>query len=136
MALVPVTEIFEFACSIPTTATQAAPAVISNAMPSRNVEWVEFVIPPGARGVVGFQLRSKGSQVFPRPIGTFLITDDEKPHWDVTGQHDSGAWELAGYNTGNYAHTIYVRYGVNPIAAPLPANGGVIPSAALSVGGG
>lgn len=123
----PVNEIHVFACTVPAGTTQNNPAVFPATMPMMVVEWVEVIVPPGPRGAVGFWIGSHGQPIIPATVGspTWIVTDDEKSHWDLTGQMDSGDWQVQAYNTGIDAHTITVRFGLTKtpgagLVAPLP----------------
>jgi hypothetical protein len=103
-------EVYEFAVIIPASTPLAAPLTFNLGMPTRVVDEVEIVIPPGPRGEVGFQLGSGSSQIIPRAPGQFVVSDSETIHWPLEGQIDSGAWSLIAYNTGAFNHTIRVRF--------------------------
>ncbi len=99
-----------FDATVPAGTPQNAPAVISLAMPPRTVMTVEIRVPPGPRGVMGFQLASGGLQVIPATPGAFIVTDDEVITWQLANYLETGAWELIGYNTGAYDHTLHLRF--------------------------
>lgn len=64
---------------------------------------------------MGFSIGSSGQQIIPYGIGEYIVTDDEKMEWALEQQIDSGSWELFGYNTGDFDHTVYITFLVNPI---------------------
>lgn len=117
-----VAEIRTSQVTIPAGTAQASPLVTATAFPSRIVTWVEFTFPPGPRGNVGIRYTMNGDPVIPLIAGTWLVGDNDKSHWDLDGYPDSGAWQLTAYNTGQYDHTIYLRWGLDylPQAAPPP----------------
>jgi hypothetical protein len=51
-----------------------------------------------------------GQQIIPINSGGWIISDDDKITWPVQGLPESGAWQLIGYNTDIYDHTIQVRF--------------------------
>lgn len=65
-----------------------------------------------------------GNQVMPRNIGSWIITDNEAFTWPLTGLPQSGAWQVEGYNTDIYDHTIYVTYLLDQITSTAPASQG------------
>lgn len=67
-------------------------------------------IPPGPRGLVGFALGSAGQNIIPYNNGQWIIADDDTINWPLEDYLDSGAWQLQGYNLGQYDHTIYLRF--------------------------
>lgn len=122
-------EIYEFPVTIPAGTPQAAPQKTDLTMPTRVVDTIEVLVPPGPRGEVGFQLASKGVAFIPRNTQNYIVTDDERIEWPVEGMMDSGAWQLIAYNTGQFAHTVYVRFlvqvsGQTASGAPPGAAGG------------
>src|SRR5262245_28932405 len=104
-------------------------------MPARVVGEVEVLVPPGPRGEVGFRIGSSGVQLLPIQLGTWIVTDNEIIHWPLEGQHDSGSWELTAYNTGQFPHTITVRFLVDLVAGPKPAGAVPISADQLAAGG-
>lgn len=95
---------------VPAGTPKAAPLQFSLAFAPQVVDEVEIVVPPGPRGEVGFQLGTSGSQIIPATPGQYEVTDNEVIHWPLDGQMDSGAWQLIAYNTGQFNHTIGVRF--------------------------
>lgn len=103
-------ELYSFAILIPAGTLKAANFAAPMNMPPRRVEEIEVRIPPGPRGEMGFAIGSAGVPVLPFAAGSFIVTDDEAIRWPVEGQVDSGSWSLFGYNTGQFDHTVYVRF--------------------------
>lgn len=99
-----------FSVSVPAGTLQATPLITQLTMPPRIVDEIEFRVPPGPRGEVGFTLGAAGTQLIPVDPGTWLVTDDEVIHWPLENQHESGSWEFRAYNTGAYPHTLVVRF--------------------------
>lgn len=54
--------------------------------------------------------------------GTFIVVDNQADRWLVVNQPDSGQWEVTGYNTDIYDHTVYLDFFLDLIgqAAQLP----------------
>lgn len=126
----PAVQVYEYACLIPAGTAEASPVTIDLVMPACQVVEIDIRVPPGPSGVMGFALGSAGQQVLPRGDGQWIVTDDEVIPWQLDALWDSGSWQLYGYNTGTYDHTVYVRFQVIPAAmlsvapapAPLPAS--------------
>lgn len=123
----PVTEVRSFAALIPAGTPQNAPVTVSLAMPPREVLEITARIPPGPNGVMGFSLGSSGGSIIPDNSGAWIVTSDERIVWTLDNQITSGAWELRGYNTGAFDHTVYLRFVVRlPIRPALPDTTGHI----------
>lgn len=103
-------EIRQFACVIPANTLITAPVVVDCSFPPRVVTEIEIVVPPGPSGNVGFAISCSGQNMIPFNAGAWIVTDNEKINWPMDEQITSGAWELQGYNSGQFPHTIYVRF--------------------------
>jgi hypothetical protein len=79
------------------------------------VNKIRWRVPPGPRGNLGWNLSMGGVQVLPDVAGEYVIADDEYDDWEIDGLPDSGAWQLTGYNTGSYNHTVYLYFFTTPI---------------------
>lgn len=119
-----VTEVRSFAVTVPAATPQTSPQVSALTMPARLVRTVRVRIPPGPAGTVGWALGAAGVKVIPWGTGQWIVGDDETLDWSLDEQITSGAWQLQAYNTGVYAHTLYVTFGldlVQRVAVPLAA---------------
>lgn len=132
-------EIYAFNISVPAGTPISAPQITALSLPPRTVQAVEWLIPPGPRGLLGFALGSSGQPTIPYGLGSWIIGDDVDDHWDLTDQIESGAWQVWAYNTGDFRHTVYLRFLLAPLSAnapiiypsPLPAFGGTLDLGAL-----
>lgn len=80
---------------------------------------------------MGWRLSMSGGVAVIPTGGGWIITDSDSDTWNLTSQPDSGAWEVTGYNTDLYDHSVYLDFGLvmpGGPAAPVP----LIPSAQLS----
>jgi hypothetical protein len=59
---------------------------------------------------MGWKLTMSGGQAVLPTNGQYIITDDDKDVWTVVNQPDSGQWEVTGYNTDVYDHTVYLDF--------------------------
>lgn len=103
-------EVRTFAVTIPAGTALTAPHVEDLDMPARIVERVRVRVPPGPAGVVGFALGAAGVRVIPFGEDQWVVADDEVLELPLVGQIESGAWQLQGYNTGVYDHTLQVTF--------------------------
>lgn len=126
-------EVRSFAATIPAGTTADAPVSVDLSFPARQVDSITVRVPPGPSGAVGFVLQNSGVTVIPIAGTDWIITDDEVITWALTDQITSGSWQLAGYNTGTYDHTVYIRFA---LSLPAAAGGGLlVPVAAADLTG-
>lgn len=104
------TEVRQFAVTVPAGTAQATPYTKDVSFPTRIVERIDWRVPPGPRGVMGFRLASGGNPVLPTNDGAYIVADDDRATWLLSGLIESGAWQVQGYNTGAYAHTVYLTF--------------------------
>jgi hypothetical protein len=127
----PVQEVRTFAATIPANTPQTSPAIVPITMPAREVAWVKWRVPPGPVGLMGWRLSMSNGQVLLPAGGGYIVTDNDGDTWTLYDQPDSGAWEVTGYNTDIYDHTVYLDFGVTvPGSAPAPVS--FIPSSSIS----
>lgn len=82
-------------------------------------ELIRWRVPKGSQGLMGWQLTSSGAQVIPATPGAFMVAVGESGVWQLAGLHNTGDWNVTGYNLGAYPHTIYLEFMVSPIGNPL-----------------
>jgi hypothetical protein len=109
-------EVRSFQATFPAGTDITSPLTINMGFPPRTVDTLELVIPPGPSGLMGFRITMGGTSVIPIQPGIWLITDDERITWKLDGYPNSGAWQIQGYNTDEYDHSVYLRWLVNVIA--------------------
>ena len=105
-----------FQVAIPAGTLQSAPVRINTRFEPFTVSQVTVRIPPGPLGQMGFRIASSGVQVVPWNAGAWIVANDEFLIYPATNWPDSGDWAVIGYNTGVFAHTIYVTYYLDPVA--------------------
>lgn len=113
-----VAEVRNFAVTVPHGTPQATPQVTALAMPARRVAWIRARIPPGPAGVLGWALGAAGVRVLPYAANQWIVGDNEVIEWELVEQISSGAWQLQGYNTGTYDHTVYITFGLELVTGP------------------
>lgn len=110
-------EIYNFAVSTPAGTALTAPQTTALTMPARIVRRITVKVPPGPAGHLAFQIAVNGVSQIPINGAQWIITDNEEISWDFVTPVESGAWQCKSYNTGIYAHTIYIRFEVD---LPVP----------------
>lgn len=116
-----VSEIRTFAVTIPAGTLQSAPQVTPITFPPRVVTALRWKVPSGPSGLMGWALTVAGNPVIPRQPGTYLITDNDADTWPLEGYPDQGQWQLTGYNTDIYPHTVYLTFLLDQIVTQLAA---------------
>ncbi len=103
-------QIRSFTVTIPANTPETALYSADISFPPMVVTEIDIRVPPGPRGKMGFAIGSAGQPVLPYEAGQFIVADDEKIAWPLAGLWDSGSWQLFGYNTGVYDHSVYVTF--------------------------
>ena len=115
------TEVHDFAVTIPVGTPADAPYVETLTLDYRTIVTIDLMVPPGPGGVMGFAVLHSGTQVFPYNSGTWFVWDGTDQSWDLADLPDSQGWQIAGYNEGNYPHTVYVRLHTVPVTSSAAA---------------
>lgn len=126
-----VSEIRPFAVTIPAGTLQSAPLVAPINFPPRVVTALRWKVPPGPSGLMGWALTVAGNPVIPRQQGAYFVTDNDADTWPLEGFPDQGQWQLTGYNTDIYDHTVYLTFLLDQISTQLAAPA-LMPNWALS----
>ena len=116
-------EHWEFVVTVPAGTTIASPRVFNTLLPSRKMVSLNWTIPVGPSGTLGWRFLSSGVQVIPVNKGAWLIRDGADNGAVLAGLPDSGDWQVQAYNTGTLPHAIYVTYYasvIKPPPLPLP----------------
>lgn len=114
-------EHFEFAVTVPAGTPIAVPIVVDISVPPREIEKIQWMIPPGASGTTGFRLSSGGVQVIPANRGAWIIRDGSIDGAALARLHNSGKWDVTAYNTGTHPHTVYISmYVALIVTKPAP----------------
>lgn len=109
------TSVTALSATVPAGTQIASPFVASLTINTNTVDKIRWRVPPGPRGNLGWYLSMGGVQVLPDDKGAYVVADDEYDDWEIVGLPDSGAWQLTGYNTGTYDHTVYLYFFTTPV---------------------
>lgn len=102
---------FHFTVTVPTGSSLAVPAVIGVSFPPRTVRQVDWKVPPGNMGTMSFLLAMGKVPVLPVYGQHVYVTADNKDgSWQLHNYPDSGAWQVVGYNTGGYPHSVLLTF--------------------------
>ena len=117
-------EVRHFTVTIPAGTPIATPVTTSINFFPRKVHQIYWRVPNGPQGQMGWRLTMHTIQVLPTPgSDLWVIANDEHDTWTVDEMPDSGAWEVTGYNTGAYSHSVYLAFSVNPTSRPAELRG-------------
>lgn len=107
--------------AVATPAGTAIASAITTAMEFNEgiVERIEITIPPGPSGLVGFRIEHSGEPVIPYDRSKWIVGDNEKIDWHITGFPEGSAWALETYNEDVYEHTLYLRFHINEVRRSL-----------------
>jgi hypothetical protein len=122
--LIPADRVEVFDVLVPANTAKAAPLETVTPFVPGLVVGIEVFIPDGHSGLTGLRLAVAHSPVIPRTEGAWIIGNDEKITWDVTGYPSTGAWSVFGYNTDAFAHSFHLRFliaEIDRMTAALPA---------------
>lgn len=118
-----------FNVTVPAGTLSTSPQTTALSFNDGDVEFVEFLIPPGPSGLVGFRLRHSGETVIPYDRAGWIVADNEVIKWPLEGYPSGEAWSLMAYNTDVYPHTIYIRIGVRESRRSLIVRASLVPIA-------
>ena len=113
-------EVRHYTATIPAGTPASAPVTVGIGFPVRTVLSVNWRIPPGAQGALGWQLAMGGVQVLPTGSDKWVIDDGTSGTFTLDGYPDSGAWQVIGYNTGAFPHSVFLVFHVNSVRRPPP----------------
>lgn len=116
-----------FAVTVPAGTAQASPQVTALSFPDGIVEAIEFIIPPGPSGLVGWQMRHSGQFILPRGSNSFFVMDDTHKTWALENYPTGNKWQLAAYNNDVYNHLLQFIFHVNELSETVGAPPPLIP---------
>lgn len=118
-----------FDVTIPRGTAIASPLVTPLQFNQGLVTQIEIVVPPGPSGLMGFRIRHSGEPVIPYNRDNWIIADNEPIKWPLSGFPIGAAWDIQGYNTDVYDHTLYLRFLVSETARNMAVYATLVPIA-------
>lgn len=103
-------EHWEFAVTIPPGTTKANPLRTATPLPTRIVSRIAWTVPPGPSGNAGWQIGMGKVQIIPVNLNAWIVKDGDSTASELARLPNTGDWQVTGYNTGAYPHTIYVTF--------------------------
>ncbi len=112
-------EIHQFTVTIP--ANTPITSLYSKSLPLSlyEITRIDIRVPPGPAGLMGFYLALSGQQWIPFQAGEYLVWDDHADSWPLSNQPTSNGWELYGYNTDEYDHSVFLVFHLNAPGQPV-----------------
>lgn len=107
--------------------TQAAPQVTPLLFEDGIVTKLTITVPPGPSGLVGFQIRHKGSQIIPYTGNRFIVADSRVIEWDLSAFPIASGWQVAAYNLDIFNHTLYFEFLIDELPAAEAAPVALLP---------
>lgn len=103
-------EVRNFTATIPAHTPVASPVVVGIAFPPRIVASIDWRVPGGPLGLMGWRLTMGGIQVIPTAGDLWVIADGHSGVIRPSAELSSGAWQVTGYNTGANPHSVYLVF--------------------------
>lgn len=102
---------------VPAGTAKTAPLEVLTSWNQGELAGCEVFIPDGHNGLTGLRIAFAHQAVIPRTQDAWIIGNDEKIEWPLSGYGNSGAWSCFVYNTDIFDHTFHVRYLVADFAS-------------------
>lgn len=104
-------DIRHFTVTTPAGAGSLAVTVTAINFPPRVVRQIDWRVPTGPMGTLGFLLAMGAVPVLPvYGQSEFVIADGENGVWLPTDYPDSGGWSVWSYNSGTNPHSVYLTF--------------------------
>lgn len=114
---------------IPAGTAIASPQSTSLTFNPGIVRHITIVVPPGPSGLVGFRIRHSGEPIIPHNRANWIIADNDKIDWPLSGFPTGAAWSVQAYNIDGFDHTLYFRLQVDETARSNAAYASIVPIA-------
>ena len=111
-------EIRHFTVSIAPGVQSINPQNTPITMPLRAVSRVDWRVPAGPLGLMGWHLSMDRTQLYPTDSDHWVIANGETGTWILDDAPQGGNWVLTGYNTGVHPHTVYLAFYCDPVVPP------------------
>lgn len=123
-------EVRNFTATIPAGTPIGAPVTVDISFPPRVVASIDWRVPGGPVGLMGWRLSMGKVQVIPTAGDQWIVADGESGTIYPPAGLQSGAWQVTGYNTGTHAHNVYLVFHLE-LPTPAPAEVQLVPAWAL-----
>lgn len=120
-------EVLHFTATIPAGTPLASPVLVNISFPPRVVESIDWRVPGGSLGLMGWRLTMGSVRVIPTSGDKFIVADSQSGTIRPSRELGSGAWQVSGYNTGSNPHSVYLVFHVD-LPSPRPAGVRLVPA--------
>ena len=100
------TQVRQLTATIPANTPMTALVTIPISLDYVDIESIDLEVPPGPSGLMGFYIARSGQQWIPFESGEFLVWDDRFDSWYLSEQPTGSGWQIVGYNTDVYDHSV------------------------------
>ena len=111
-------DIQHFTVTCPPGTAKANPQLTDLGLPPRIVRQIDWRVPNGAMGIMGFLMAMGGLPILPSTAFAYVVANGEHGSWIPSKYPDSGAWQCAMYNTGVNPHSVYLTFHMDLPARP------------------
>lgn len=119
--------VWSYAATIPAGTPETALVEVDLGLSDQVVQQVDLQVPPGPLGCMGFSVWHSNTPILPRNMGDFFVWDNHYATWTLEDVPSGGGWQVVGYNTGQYDHTVYVVMHTDPVTTPDAGGRYVLP---------
>ena len=120
--------VLPFVCAIPAGTPVADPVTIPIDLDGWELLQLDLEVPPGASGLMGFQVYNNGVAWIPYGSGEWFVWDNVRESYPLQDQPNASGWAIVGYNLGSWPHTVTVRAHVNVLPPPAATTPTVVPT--------
>ena len=116
-----------FVVTFPAGTPQANPLTVATPFNDGVVTAIRVRVPNGPMGTMGFTVGYSGQSIVPDTAGTWLVMNDEKWELPLSNNPTGAGWQLRGYNTDVFNHSVYIQYLIDELRVPTPSGSVIEP---------
>lgn len=120
--------VYETQITVPAGTPVATPVIQSWVTEDNVINTIELLIPPGHNGLTGIHVSKGDVQLLPYNGVSWIIANDYHNSFQVNDYIPTGDLKIQAYNTGQYAHTFYLRMTVTD--RPVVSQASTVPQPA------
>ena len=117
--------ISHYTTTIPASTAKTSPHIVDIPIDFLEVTAIGCIVPKGPALQMGFAIYRSGQIVVPYEDSQWFVWDDHAETFSLTDFPTGGGWQVYGYNTGDYDHSVYTTWYLD---TPVAASSGALPS--------